>query len=427
MSRAPERKPARLVETSGVRVQRYFPGKAPAADIDLSSSEDESEQEAEKPKLSGAAVRQPISQTISIGTPRVEQHAGSGQCSELESESGSEESDAEAKRLMQARLRARQRASEEGSDLESSASGGSDNELQEARRRAAMRRQILKESANIQPARSDSSESNESEGSESSEAESSSENEDSDEYTAVKLLKPVFIPKSQRQAKHQPTDTTSNVADEEIDRSKDAETRGQSKEERRAVSVRLAAEEARRAMEAPEVDSKENADVDDADDIDPKAEYQSWKLRELLRIKRGKEEREAADLEEEERARRRNMTEEEKYKEDMERVRRQNEERRHRGLQGVAGQKHFHKGAFFQDSGEEIYQRDFSDPRPDESATAIQELPEYMGLKALNRRAKSKWAGYKKEDTSDTGSLWTENRRMARRMAERSGGLHDGR
>ncbi|KAI8319522.1 hypothetical protein GQ54DRAFT_34271 [Martensiomyces pterosporus] len=440
MSRPSERKPAKLVETSGVRVPRYFPGKAPEVDVDLSASEDEGE--VGKQNKPEATASQPVPQRIAVGKPRMEQDAG-----EDEMSSGSEgESDAETRRLLQARLRARQRANDEESD---SGDSSSDSDLTEAMRRAAMHRRLRTENEYTQvgsertAAHSERSGSGSSgSGAESDSSESGSESEsDSDEddgYAPRPLLKPVFVPKSQRQAKPEIVGAAVGVegrkdrgedrgGGEGLEAEAEAEAQERKKEERRIESVRLAAEEAKRAMEEPEIDNKESMGVDDTDDVDPKAEFEAWKLRELLRIKRDKEERENADLEEEERERRRNMTEEEKYKQDMEKVRKQKEDRRQREHRSVPGQKFFHKGAFFQDSGEEIYQRNFTDPRPDESVQAVQELPEYLRLKALDRNAKSKWGGYKKEDTSSTSSLWSENRRMARRMAERSRGLHDDR
>ena len=61
-------------------------------------------------------------------------------------------------------------------------------------------------------------------------------------------------------------------------------------------------------------------DVDDTDGIDPEGEFEAWRLRELARIKRDKEEAMKRELEREEVERRRAMPEEQRLKEDWERA-----------------------------------------------------------------------------------------------------------
>ena len=87
--------------------------------------------------------------------------------------------------------------------------------------------------------------------------------------------------------------------------------------------------------------------VDDTDGLDPTAEFDAWRLRELLRIKRTEEEREQADAERAELERRRNMTEEEKAKEDEALLKAQQEEKEGKHGKMAFMQKYYHKGAFF--------------------------------------------------------------------------------
>jgi len=87
-------------------------------------------------------------------------------------------------------------------------------------------------------------------------------------------------------------------------------------------------------------------DVDDADDPDPEAEFEAWRLRELARIKRDKEAEVQRELEREEIERRRALPEEQRLKEDMENAKRTRDEKP-KGQQKFL-QKYWHKGAFHQ-------------------------------------------------------------------------------
>lgn len=87
-------------------------------------------------------------------------------------------------------------------------------------------------------------------------------------------------------------------------------------------------------------------DVDDTDGLDPAAEFEAWRLRELGRIKKEKEEEIRREEEREEIERRRAMPEEQRMKEDMEMAQKSRDEK----PKGQAKflQKYWHKGAFHQ-------------------------------------------------------------------------------
>lgn len=87
-------------------------------------------------------------------------------------------------------------------------------------------------------------------------------------------------------------------------------------------------------------------DVDDTDGLDPEAEFEAWRLRELARIKRDKEAEVQRELEREEIERRRALPEEQRLKEDMENAKRSRDEKP-KGQQKFL-QKYWHKGAFHQ-------------------------------------------------------------------------------
>jgi len=91
---------------------------------------------------------------------------------------------------------------------------------------------------------------------------------------------------------------------------------------------------------------EEVIDVDDTDGVYASAEFDSWRLRELARIKRDKEAEIAREQEREEVERRRALPEEQRLKEDLEHAKNSREEKP-KGKQMFL-QKYWHKGAFHQ-------------------------------------------------------------------------------
>ncbi|KAJ1786477.1 hypothetical protein LPJ62_003777 [Coemansia sp. RSA 2167] len=357
MQRSKRTKPVtKPVATSGVKVQRYFPGKGPqhGGIEDLSASESEGEHEP-----TGALG----TQSIAIAKLADTHITGGSTDTESESESDS------AKRLLQARLRARQQAANA-----SSSDSDSDNDQERAqtnrREQAALRRQ--------QAVSEDELSAN---GTASSSG-SGSDSEDSvseDDYAAPIMLKPMFVPKSQRIAPTNAVSTRNSV---------EASTDSQ-KHAHREESVRMAAAEAHRARNEVEIPDRDEAMVDDSDDIDVSAEYEAWKLRELLRIKRDKEEQEEADREEAERDRVRNMTEEERIAAGNERARAAREEKAKLRME---------------QADEQRATRDA--PNTDDQLT--RDMLEYAKKRDKPRASNSKWRGYQNEDTTGSRSLWSE-------------------
>lgn len=87
-------------------------------------------------------------------------------------------------------------------------------------------------------------------------------------------------------------------------------------------------------------------EVDDTDGLDPEAEFEAWRLRELMRLRREKEAEIKREEERLEVERRRAMPEAQRLKEDLEHANKLREEKP-KG-QGVFLQKYWHKGAFHQ-------------------------------------------------------------------------------
>lgn len=90
-------------------------------------------------------------------------------------------------------------------------------------------------------------------------------------------------------------------------------------------------------------------DVDDTDGLDPEGEFEAWRLRELARIKKEKEDEVAREKEREEIERRRALPEEQRLKEDLEHANK-SRDAKPKGQQKFL-QKYWHKGAFHQVGG----------------------------------------------------------------------------
>jgi microfibrillar-associated protein 1 len=85
-------------------------------------------------------------------------------------------------------------------------------------------------------------------------------------------------------------------------------------------------------------------DVDDTDHLDPEAEFNAWRARELARLLREKQAQAAKDEEEAEIERRRAMPEDQRLAEDMAYA---EETRNQDKTQMGFLQKYYHKGAFY--------------------------------------------------------------------------------
>ncbi|KAJ3100860.1 hypothetical protein HDU96_010196 [Phlyctochytrium bullatum] len=169
------------------------------------------------------------------------------------------------------------------------------------------------------------------------------------------------------------------------------ENKRKAAEQRKIESHELVAEELRRQMATASVDDGP-PDVDDTDGVDEDAEYNAWKLRELIRIKRDREAAEAREQELAELERRRNMTDAEIIAEN-EKIKPKAESTKYKFLQ-----KYYHKGAFFTDL-DILQKRDFNEPTlEDKFDKSI--LPEVMQVKKFGKIGQTKWTHLTNEDTS---------------------------
>ncbi|KAI8373698.1 splicing factor, Prp19-binding domain-containing protein [Blakeslea trispora] len=239
----------------------------------------------------------------------------------------------------------------------------------------------------------------------SSEYESSSEEED----TVMRLPKPVFIPKARRETILE----QEKMAKEAEEREKRLE---EEMEERKKQSHDMLAEELKREREQDlEKDLTQFEDaVDDTDGLDEEAEFNAWRVRELMRIKRDREERIAREKEEEELERIRSLPEDVRLKEDLKRA--EESKQKDRG-QFTYMQKYYHKGAFYVDEEDEIFKRDYSAPTIDEVRNKDL-LPKVMQVKNFGLAGRTKYTHLVDQDTSSKDSPWDKPLAKRRRKNE---------
>ncbi|KAG1865516.1 microfibrillar-associated protein MFAP1, Zn finger, CCHC type protein [Suillus subalutaceus] len=210
---------------------------------------------------------------------------------------------------------------------------------------------------------------------------------ESEEEVSKPLFRPVFVPKRGRETIAE-RDAIALEA-EEVEKRKQ-----ETAEERKKQSHDLVAESIRRELLEKE---KEEIipDVDDTDGVDPTGEFEAWRLRELGRIKKEKEEELRREEEREEIERRRALPEEQRLKEDLERANKLREEKP-KGQQKFL-QKYWHKGAFHQDDAI-LTRHDYTEAT--ESTVDVSMLPEVMRVKNFGKRSRTKYTHLMDQDTT---------------------------
>ncbi|KAJ7806146.1 microfibrillar-associated protein MFAP1, Zn finger, CCHC type protein [Mycena olivaceomarginata] len=208
------------------------------------------------------------------------------------------------------------------------------------------------------------------------ESDESSEYEtDSEDEKPKVQFRPVFVPKRARVT----------VAEREAEDSEEAQRKREAEaEERRKQSHDLVAESIRRELAEKEKED-DIPDVDDTDGLDPEAEFEAWRLRELGRIKKEKEGELLREQEREEIERRRALPEEQRLKEDLERAQKLRDEKP-KGSQKFL-QKYWHKGAFHQ-------------AKATESTVDVSMLPSVMQVKNFGKRSRTKYTHLLDQDTT---------------------------
>ena len=169
--------------------------------------------------------------------------------------------------------------------------------------------------------------------------------------------------------------------------------------ERRQESHKLVEDELRREMATVDVTAAVQ-EVDDTDGLNEEEETAAWRLRELSRIRRDKDEQIAREKEIADIERRRKMTDEEVVIEN-ERINPKKEKETLAFLQ-----RYYHKGAFFADDESDVMRKDYSAPTLDDTFNK-QLLPEVMQVKKFGKAGQTKWTHLSKEDTSNKEAGWS--------------------
>ncbi|KAK1605876.1 hypothetical protein QYE76_029549 [Lolium multiflorum] len=295
-----------------------------------------------------------------------------------------------------------------------------DEEAQEERRRRIRAKQLLREQEeeellpqeDEEPVLDDDVDGDESE----------YETDSEDEQMGMAMVKPVFIPKSQR-------DTIAERERLEEEERQLEELVKKRLEARKAESRKIVVEEIKKDEYVQKALNEEASteDVDTDDELNEAEEYESWKNREIARIKRDREERDARIKEKEEIDKVRNMTEEERREWDKKNPKPSRTSKQKWNFM----QKYYHKGAFFQESVDDvsqsvgrdaIYTRDFSEPTgEDKMDKSI--LPKVMQVKHFGRSGRTKWTHLVNEDTTDWNAPWATNGPLRTKYTAKMAGM----
>ncbi|PNY25329.1 Microfibrillar-associated protein 1 [Tolypocladium capitatum] len=245
----------------------------------------------------------------------------------------------------------------------------------------------------------------EEESEEDDDEEGESEEEESSEEEAPRrlMIRPKFVPKSQRGSAKNP--------EQEAEAARQAGEEARKKAADELVEEQIRKDLAARAAGKKHWDDDENedSDVDTTDGLDPAAEEAAWRVRELKRLKRARTAVEEREKELAEVERRRNLTAEERAAEDDAHLARQREDRDAKGKMSYM-QKYYHKGAFFQAEAEAagLLQRDIMGARIQDDVRNREALPEYLqrrDMTKLGRKGATKYKDMRSEDTGRWGQF----------------------
>ncbi|PFH37087.1 micro-fibrillar-associated protein 1 [Besnoitia besnoiti] len=390
-----------------VAVTRYWPGKAPEReDEDLSGSSDEesvvTKQQRMQAVLQESSRLHRLARAAATIKPDLEQRRQIHEAIIIEA------------------AKERELLTERKEDEEEEEEEEETDDARERRRRLALARRREEERMLEQQGQQLEEEEEE----ESSSA-YTTDSEDNEDPAATILHKPVFVPKEKRETVKE---RERLEAEEEKEKKEEERRLAERKRESKKLlyeALQKEDEELRTNMLSHELQEDEEEMPDDTDGLDAEAEYEAWKARELLRIKRDQEERQARDNFLEALERRRQMTEEERRVDDKQLDAMQ--PRREIKYKYNFMQKYYHRGAFFQDlarSGEEpLYLRDYNAP-VGEDRWDKKILPSAMRVRRgeFGKQGQTKHTHLVDVDTTDFTSAWAFNSKIKEKTDNKMGG-----
>eukprot|EP00095_Tigriopus_kingsejongensis_P003691 maker-scaffold11_size778918-snap-gene-6.56 protein:Tk03691 transcript:maker-scaffold11_size778918-snap-gene-6.56-mRNA-1 annotation:"microfibrillar-associated protein 1" len=157
------------------------------------------------------------------------------------------------------------------------------------------------------------------------------------------------------------------------------------------------------------------------DDENEELEYEAWKLRELKRVKRDREEKDTRERDAAELERMRNLTEDE---------RRQELKSNPKVITNKASkgkykfmQKYYHRGAFFMEEEEGVYKRDYSEATLEDKFDKTV-LPKVMQVKNFGRSGRTKYTHLVDQDTTSFDAPWAqESTQNVKFQLQHAGGM----
>ncbi|XP_065853847.1 uncharacterized protein [Euphorbia lathyris] len=392
------------------KVKRYWPGKAPEWADDADEDGDIKMTRADA--LEKAFPTREDSDVVRKDDPRLRRLAES----KIDNR---EEVRADHRRIRQAEIISTEEEEtrrQEWADMEEQ----DEDALEERRRRIKEKsrlRELEEEGAGLPP------EEEEEEVEEEEEEESEYETDSEEEMMGMAMVKPIFVPKAEREtiAERERLEAEEQALEEKARRKL---------EERKVETKQILVEEIQKEeliQKNLEMEAS-IADVDTDDEVNEAEEYETWKVREIARIKRDREAREAIFKDKEEAEKYRNMTEEEKREWDRKNPKQAPPPKR----KWIFMQKYYHKGVFFQDNPDDlaatagtsdIYQRDYSAPTGgDKMDKSI--LPKVMQVKDFGRSGRTKWTHLVNEDTTDWNNPWTYNDALRAKYNTKMAGMN---
>ena len=228
------------------------------------------------------------------------------------------------------------------------------------------------------------------------------------------VMAPVFVKKELR-------DTILEKQRIEQEKELAAELERQRLEERAQESQQMALERIKAAAQEIKEAIQRGEELDEDENMNDADEYAAWQQRELARIKRDKDEREAMERERQDTEARRLMSDAE--------IRAQNPERftKDRSKMNFL-QKSYHKGSFFQDE----LQKTATEKGWDWNAATGEDridkkiLPSVMQVKNFGRKGRTKYTHLADQDTTDRSALWAQDQKLKSKYLSKLGGVHGG-